>query len=543
MCNYFHFCKFHIWDYARKNPTIGIPLRLLAKTATKNIYKNYKKRLFGNRDRILPDDRYSRNHKTFTQVWIVTKTGENDYSNIGLRLFLNHLRIPYREIDIKEVKDNIYERLSKSVLIIFCDIRLIDIPPFFLKKTSSCLIISLNNEKPDGRNYERINLKNNNLRKAYLIKQNFIYVEASFESLMPYADGLRSPLAAALVLIMLRYIPEPLITGMLPTQVGIRIDDVDGENITNYLEPVIAFGWKPNMGVFVDNLIKAEGRCHKYLAGLALENLAEFSPHAFKTNEFIYFDYSKGIPYTEKEFELRWKKSKYLFTEMGFEVSPVINSHFHVLSKSCYNNLMEDGLKYFFSEVAPDSLNIEPGKNCLPSGDPTCSTGQLRSNSILQLYSGDLALDCDQSSSLYDFLMHCDLWDKIDYSQPVSRILQRLSLSLKCGFPAFITTHEYLLCGLNKEVNEKIWDSVDSGLKEMGLGKIKKVSLSEIGSACADHTDTVIDFVENIETNKWNVRLSGKSRGNGYLNVFSNEQLNPIKIPPFQKSLTFEIEI
>src|SRR5439155_2126986 len=137
-----------------------------------------------------------------------------------------------------------------------------------------------------------------------------------------------------------------------------------------------------------------------WLSSWARERLIDVSPHAFTANDFLFFDYPRGIPFSKIEFDAKWRQATTLFQQWGFPLSPVLNTHFHTLSACAQPMLGEAGIKYFYSELAPDSVSRQPSPRYYPSGDPTLTTGQPGNPAIQQIYSGDSTSDCNQPSSL-----------------------------------------------------------------------------------------------------------------------------------------------
>src|SRR5689334_7067405 len=88
--------KFFLWDFARRYPTLGQPVRAMAVLATRNTEESYKADLARRGKTILPKDRYERPIDCPTGVLVLTDRHTTADHVDGLRLFLNHLRIPYR---------------------------------------------------------------------------------------------------------------------------------------------------------------------------------------------------------------------------------------------------------------------------------------------------------------------------------------------------------------------------------------------------------------------------------------------------------------
>src|SRR5206468_11636970 len=131
---------------------------------------------------------------------------------------------------------------------------------------------------------------------------------------------------------------------MLPALIALRLDDVAGENLNTYMVPMLDRGWKPNVGVFLKEMHEREPRIHTRLSSWARERLIDVSPHAFTANDFLFFDYPRGIPFSKIEFDAKWRQATTLFQQWGFPLSPVLNTHFHTLSACAQPILAEAGI-------------------------------------------------------------------------------------------------------------------------------------------------------------------------------------------------------
>ena len=115
-----------------------------------------------------------------------------------------------------------------------------------------------------------------------------------------------------------------------------------------------------------------------------------------------------------------------------------------------------------------------------------------------------------------------------------------MSLSLSTGFATFITTHEYLINKLKLENLSEIFLMIDDFIKSNKL-KPKKVSLSEIGRACENHTNIIIQSVKNNK-NDLEINLNGKSNGDFYLTIFGNNKMEVVKFPSFIENVNVKVK-
>jgi len=516
--------KFKLWNFARQHPQLGRPIVFLGRIATRRIQKDYRRLLQDRRESLSSNDRYRRAIETPTQILVILGQEADPDDRTGAALFLNHLRLPYRLIELQNGPFPTHS-LKHIAVVIFIGRDPHSAVLQFDSSDSRAIILHLGPmEQTDTHP-----------------KNHLIQLDARFKDLLPWNEGLLSPLTARLVHLLMERTTIPLITGRLPAGVALRLDDIDGREISHYLPPILEHGWKPNMGVFLEGIARADESVKTQLANQAHQGRLDISPHAFSANEFIYFDFPHGKPWGQAAFSERWKRVKRDFSDWSFPISPVLNSHFHVLSSACLPILAEEGVRYHYSELALDETIRQPGAAILPSGDPEATTGQSGHPGFQQIYSGDSTLYCNQPTSHYDFLMHTKR-DAL-FHDATARLLDRLKLTLNCGFASFVTTHEYLLAQLPVRIHRAFWDEVESAMESIVTGPLQKVSLIELGQRCSDHTTTVIESVRQLESGRWVIQLSGSSAGAGALSVFQNGFCREVPIPAFTNAYEMEVSL
>ncbi len=505
-----HRTKFRLWNFSRLHTTLGVPIRYVGKLSTKGVIKKHKSRMRKMGRSLLPKDRYERSIEVPTQFLVLYGERTCEAARKGIQILLNHLRIPYRKIDRSYLVSRDFGEPVVLIVLGFPWQELEHIASLCSRGTLRVIAFGSSGSYPKD-------------------MSKFKVITADPANLLPYNEGLRSNLTCSFVNSLLELSSFPIITGLLPPQIALRIDDVVGYKL-QYLDAALDHGWVPNLGLFVEDFQPFASRIAPKFSSLAKSQMVELSPHALTANSFLFFDYNRGKPFRFGEFSDRWVKTLRDFRAWGFPLSSVINAHFHTLSSICISSLLDCGVRYHFSELQPDWVSMKPDVNHLPCGDPVCTTGQSNQLGIFQVYSGDSALDCNWSTSLYDFMMHVNSKDLI--SSISQRIYKRLDLSLWTGFAAFITTHENLLSNLRKFSILAIWDEVDRLMADHPLCP-QKTSLSELGRACENHTNIVVDRVEPVD-NEWVVRVSGNSFGESFLTAFLEGRPHLIRLPAFK---------
>jgi hypothetical protein len=469
--NFAHRVKFGLWDFARQNPRLGAPIRHLGRMVMSGADAHHRRQLEALSHEIMPTDRYCRPAAVATQVWVVTDGARPDDLR-GLRLWLNHLRIPYRQGPAEECAIH-----GKDLALI-------------LNPTARPVVGG----------------------EAAVL--DFVGRYGPAARLLPHQDGLRSEFAAALLVRLRTGLRHPLVTGMLPSGIALRLDDVNGKGLRDYLAPILAHGWRPNLGLFLDAFAGNDHPERVWLAELAQTGAVSLSPHAFAENRLIFFDLAWHRAYEPDEFAAIWDRVSGIMRANGLPVSPVINAHFHAMCGNAAAILANEGMRFYFSEYALGSHTLVPGPHHWPSGDPVLSTGRLHPSGLVQISAGDSMGSLWNPQSQYDFMMHVAPGDVESCAE---RVVRRLRLSLQCGFPAYVTSHESLLVAqLDRDGCERLWDAVDMGLGETATAK---VGLDHLGERCLDHRNAIIWSVGMDGKGEIQVELRGDSGGHAPLRV------------------------
>jgi hypothetical protein len=509
-----HVLKFRLWVLSNNWFVLRGFIRLLGRLATKNINKSWKKQLLIN-SHDEPNNEYVRNSNIPTQVLVLTseKIPNTDYK--GIALFLNHIRVPYRVNNIASIND-----IQNLSLVVFTDEEVFNNNRLINKWNENTAFIVFSS---------KITSKNT--------VDNAAFIKESSSKLLPYNYGLRSDFSVEIIKIIRKIVKTPLVTGMPTKSIGLRIDDVKGDNVQIYLNEILKYGWHPNLGIFLDDIDSSGKNVTRYLSELDKENSISISPHSYSNEKFIFYNYPKGRAYSIKEFHNIWIDVIDKFDKYAFKVSPVINAHFHVLSKSAALQVVRNGARYFFSELEIDSHKAVPSKKYWPAGDPLHCTGKLNDCGVFQLSSGDNILDTLSPRSYYDFLMHSD-----DYNVDTirKRIMHRLQMSLDCGFAAYITTHEYLINNMGKVGNKTLWSLVESDLEKELEYKVHKRSLFSIGEEFETRRKSIINSIK-LEDGLLKVEMVGSTNTDDNLTVFRNNKLENVKVPTYVDKLEVTI--
>ena len=230
------------------------------------------------------------------------------------------------------------------------------------------------------------------------------------------------------------------------------------------------------------------------------------------------------------------------FKKYKFKLSPVINAHFHVLSESAASLIVNNGVKYFFSELEIDEHKSIPNDKYWPSGDPLNCTGMINSvdsGEVFQLSSGDNILDTLSVNSYYDFLMHSN---EFDLNVIRERILHRLKMCLDCGFAAYITTHEYLINNMGLDKNKDLWRLVDLDLQKKLDYRVTKASLGDIGMEFETMRNSMINSV-GLDKGVLNIEMQGNTRSNDHLSIFKDNKIFNVLIPSYTDKYNIEVDL
>jgi len=140
---------------------------------------------------------------------------------------------------------------------------------------------------------------------------------------------------------------KPFIMLAMPPFVTMRIDDCSGScNRFGWIDIANKHGYIPNVGIFPDNISDEDAKVvkEKYDAGLA-----EFSPHAFKWTDMIYWDsnlpeHDAGKERTKDELKRLFAKLDKQLETWGIGQSRVLNSHWGEVGRNAIPFLLERGV-------------------------------------------------------------------------------------------------------------------------------------------------------------------------------------------------------
>jgi hypothetical protein len=481
--------EFALWNFARRNPTLGKPIRYAGRIVMAGADARHRKRMAAELDRILPEDAYERPSDVPTQAWLVSDRAAAEAMR-GARVLFNHLRIPYRVAPLSVVR----ERGPDAVLVL---------APGLVVAEKSGPEIAISTET--------------------------LFFSFKADRLLPHRDGLRSEFAASVLRGIRDGLRLPLVTGMLPPGIGLRLDDIRGAAAGEWLKPMLERGWKPNLGLFLDAFAADGNPAAPWFAALARAGAIELSPHAFSEDRLIFFDLPNHRRFEPSEARALWAEAEGIMARRGFPISSVINAHFHVLCPNMANVLAERGLRYLYSEYELGAHRLGADKRYWPSGDSLHATGRLHDCGIFQLAAGDNMATLMNPSSHYDFLMHARPGDT---DAAARRALERARLSLSCGFPAFLTSHEFMLRkNLSGPEHVDLWTKIESGLND--LGAPPKVGLETLGERCRDHRTTVVWSVARQASGALEIELRGTGEG-GALTVLGAGERS-VAVAPFRE--------
>lgn len=505
-----HRLKFRLWYLSRVYPTLGEPLRWMARQATSGFTQAYKQRLDRMGTALFPPERYERPATVACQFITLTDDATSDELR-GLALLLNHFRIPYHRCQMRELSQ-LFQAAPRTTTVVITVRGLAPEIRHILDAAGPGRVTIIAFASNDSASMPGVT-----------------GLASSPAELLPHRSGLRSSLTRAFVRGLL-HCDFPVVSGFLPPQVGLRVDDVAGATCHQYVPEMNSRGWTPNLGIFLQDFGSHAAESGGFLSALDRVGRVECSPHAQTADDFLFYNYKDGEPFSDEQFAVMWQDVLNRFDAWGLSVCPVLNAHFHAFSPGTYPLLSHAGVKYIFSELAPDGIGVEPGPQYLPSGDPLCTTGQAGNDGMYQIHSGDPTVCCNLPDSTYDFLMHNHDTDVV--VRAGRKIAERLALSLETGFAAFATTHEYLLDALTRDQVGAVLDEADRRIADTPC-RPTKVPLSEIGRACENHTNVMVQSVQGTESG-WTAAVTGRCEGDTTLCIFGRGEAALHSVPAFR---------
>ena len=89
-------------------------------------------------------------------------------------------------------------------------------------------------------------------------RQPSVQKDFSAEEFLPYREGLRSERASQVISALIKQEQVLIMSCFLPPLVGLRVDDVRGMNTRGWLDIILGFGWRPNLGIFINDVVIRE---------------------------------------------------------------------------------------------------------------------------------------------------------------------------------------------------------------------------------------------------------------------------------------------
>jgi hypothetical protein len=493
--------KFALWDFSRRFPGPGVAIRAAGQAIMGDAEQMRRRRYASMLPDVIPHDEYERPPDVPTQVRLLAMEG-HELERAGAAMLLNHLRIPY-------VAGGLDIDATGAAALLVVGASWSDILALRARVDRQLLIVCFMQEPPPSG------------------VPTGVQAWGAADRLLPHMDGLRSDFAASIICGLRDGLQIPVATGKPAPCVGLRIDDVEGQALQTWLPAMLDQGWRPNLGLFLNSFLDGNNSAGSLLTATCRDGLCDASPHAFDASTFLFFDYPWGRPYTRDEFAGRWQQAKSCFAHYALSLSPVVNTHFHVLSRVAAEMMVDEGAEYFFSELLLDGLSIVPDPRNWPSGDPTLCTRRLDPSGIVQLSSGDNILDVMRPRSYYDFMMHGGT-----HTEARRRIARRLSLSLDCGFPAYVTTHEYLFSHWTETEHRLLWEGVEADLAGSAWGPLRKVPLGNLGATAKAAGRNAIFSAAAAEHGAITVTMRGSIDNADNLTVMGRGRARSIPMPP-----------
>jgi len=134
---------------------------------------------------------------------------------------------------------------------------------------------------------------------------------------------------------------KPFVIRALPNFVTVRIDDALGP--FDWVHAFNSFGFKPFVSVYVTGMSSAN---IADLRSLVTNGYATVSPHALAGLNLIYFDYSRGVPYSDAAVSNNLYTARQFHTVNGIPMCKAIATHYSEIGLNALQGLLNWGIEY-----------------------------------------------------------------------------------------------------------------------------------------------------------------------------------------------------
>jgi len=351
---------------------------------------------------------------------------------------------------------------------------------------------------------------------------------------------------------------KPYITKEMPPFVTARVDDVSfsGSPVALYPETVEKgrwldimnrFGFIPNAGVFIDDVKKQDvpkiKKKHR-------EELAEFSPHAFKDpkniNEFPIYMKHNGEEFPDDVLRDNFEKVDKRFLKWGIEPSKPVNVHFGEIGLKALPYLKARGERYLTNPIGVGKAFADPSAHSwdiAPYGNPMYCFGYIPEDSDffnVSSHPGTL----DDKVPDQDFMFGCTTFWKenpsVDIKKAIERGVFQVTRGIENGFFGCLSTHEQRPSHLTPAQWEEIMRGISLEIRDIPH------TFKSYGYISRYAENRTFYEIENAECDREIiVRLRGRNTMDQLLHLFIEENGDTVEsyinLPAFEKSIVLHL--
>lgn len=144
---------------------------------------------------------------------------------------------------------------------------------------------------------------------------------------------------------------KPIVMQGLPNFVTIRVDD--GAGPFGWVNVANEFGFKPWIGLFLDNINDAEAT---YLSSMVVDGRATTSIHAFSAGNFFYYNHYSGGNWSDGVMSSYYNQGTQWHITHNVPISKFVLPHYYEFGTNAFSGLRDWGVEFVGTVVDPGTF-------------------------------------------------------------------------------------------------------------------------------------------------------------------------------------------
>lgn len=311
-------------------------------------------------------------------------------------------------------------------------------------------------------------------------------------------------------------VKKPFAANIIPPFVTLSFDDCSGRHDLKYIDISVEHGYKPLVGLFLDNVPK---KLYPKIKEDITSGKVEYCTHAFGYYNLLYQKYGDR-QFSNQELEKNFTFEDCWWTNIGAEPTNTIRPHFGEMAVNSLPFLKKRNRLFINPPLQTGLLKADM---CMEDGYwpyslNNCFYDYLPDDNDFYVYNA--MLERFQEDFLSGCTVSCCESKNNDIEKAGKNMASQIRHGLRGGFYSEIITHEQKLHGLSLDE----WSNILSGANILTKGIEKKyASHDDIGLYLKSKDSVWIDDY-NVDKISYNVILKGSTDKTLLLSIFYDEE-------------------